>query len=732
MPFEKLPTLKVAIYGFLIVLIYLIFSPSIFGPITNSVTVGGDQHFIINPILRYLQEWDSYSDPVTRIWFSEFDIHNNPHFNSRYPFFFLWLGEPGGYMDVSHRAFLIAHFHHVIAGLGAFVLALSLRLNVVAAFAAGLFFAFCLNNTYLSPFYWRLAATSWIPWALAGVWLVSSGRNWKLGILIGAPAVALIVFAKCAQPLLYFVIIAIFVGLAGAFTSYRENLTMKKFMMRSAFPSVSLVIVALMLALPVFLPVFTGQAEYVRWTSMGAVEGSYKVPFHATLEMAYPLQGIANILVPLREMPTIGSTFIGPIVGILVFTVFKAKKLQVLSLLMLILALYFVVNGFGELTFIPKITYQLPMINNIRELPSHYLLVNLAVTILLAISWDHLYQLKKKSLQFFKVVGVVFSVLTLACIILLPDVLEGRSFIYKFVLIATPLMLFFGGAEKTFSREFLLAVMAIMVVIPNAHIREKRVFDATDSRLYQHQVSKDVRTAWEWIADEKPNAIVAAEMISYLKEKGPYVNSNRAASLAMYYGLRPFNSSMSPRPYAEFKHFKKLAKKTSSLSNRGLEYFISNNDVKDFNDGFLELVHSVGTIEIYKVKEPVERIKPACILRSKKTVCVRNLSLKKKMETNTSFKYELDLDKKTNIAFFAFKNDNWIYKQNGQTLPILWKDDHAIVSLPPGVHEIEYLYKIKNLKFYWSVFSFGIIIYLFLLLFCAYRFFLSGRNLAHV
>ena len=314
------------------------------------MAVGGDQHFLINPVMHYIHEFDKYNDPLTRIWFAEFDIHHNPHFNSRYPFFFFWLGDGGGYMGYSHRAFLVFHFHNIVGGLGAFIFARAVGARPGSAFAAGLFFTLCFNNTLHGVFFWRHAANAWIPWALAGIWWVTTGKNWKAGILVGAPAIALLCFAKCAQPLLYLVLSSLLVGLAGIYYGYVKSEDLSSFFKRSVYPSAALFVLALLLATPVFLSVFLGQKEYVRWTSVGPVFGSYKVPFHATLEMSYPAKGIANIFVPLAKMPTIGSTFIGPIIGIALFGAIKLGKFHVLTFTMIGLFIYFVTVSYTHLT----------------------------------------------------------------------------------------------------------------------------------------------------------------------------------------------------------------------------------------------------------------------------------------------------------------------------------------------------------------------------------------------
>ena len=714
-------------YFLLIIPIYLLLTPSLFGPITNTVAVGGDQHVLINPMMHYIHEFDKYNDPLTRVWFAEFDIHHNPHFNSRYPFFFFWLGDGGGYLGYSHRAFLVAHFHNIVGGLGAFIFARAVGARLVSAFAAGLFFAFCYNNTLHSVFFWRHAANAWIPWALAGIWWVTTGKNWKAGILVGAPAIALLCFAKCAQPLLYLVISSLLVGLAGIYYGYVKSENLSSFFKKCIYPSTALFFIALLLAAPVFLSVFLGQKEYVRWTSAGPVFGSYKVPFHATLEMSYPAKGIANIFVPLKKMPTIGSTFIGPIIGIALFGAIKLRKFRVLTFTMIGLFIYFVINGFGEHALLPHLTYRFPMINNVRELPSHYLLVNIAAIVVFAFGWDYFLRSDRRNI-WLQIVTIFCVILTVIGIIVFGDLFEINRVHVSIILAATPLLILLVIRQKKAGmKEFLLVILACLVVYPSSVIKTNRTFDATRNPYYTEDISKDIRTAWKWVAVQKENAIVAARIEKY-KEDRHRINSYRASSLAMYENLRPFNVSMSPRPKHEFNHSNFLNRDTNRLIDRGLEYFITN-DSKDYTNARMVLSKKIGSISIYEVSTPIQRLKPACVIQGPKAGCPQNLDIIVKSEGNTRFTYSVNLPSEQKLAFFGFNNGNWNVDINNRAdTSVAWTKDHAIFTLPAGTHTIDFKYEISALSTYWVFFRIGLFLYLIILSFVVFSIFKSRAN----
>jgi len=700
---------KIGLYALALIIAYIGLQPNLFGPLTNTFGLGGDQHFLINPVFRHIQAADAVGDPLLRIWYGEFDIYHNPHFNARYPFYFFGIGEPGGYMETSRRAFLITHFHHIIGGIGAFVLALSIGVRPVAAFAAGLFFALCVNNTNLSPFYWRLAATAWTPWALAGIWLTCSGANRTLGILIAAPAVALLVFAKSAQPLLYFVVAAFFIGLAGIMKQYRLIRGRANWSRDMLISPTILGLLALALALPVFWPVFSGQSGYVRWTSVGPVVGSYKVPFHGTIEMAYPLKGLANLLVPLKNLPNIGSTFIGPLVVIIAGVALFAKQSRGLVLTMLGLAIYFIVNGLGDLTFIPHITHKVPMINNIRELPSHYILVNLAFVVLIAVAWNELAQAGRDRLKSLLLLTLTASILSAVLMFQLNDIFERHHILWSVLLIGSPLVVpLISLVSGRRMREGLLIVLAVALVLPSARLRENRVVNAENNRLYKDPISLDVQSAWKWVAERDPNAIVAANITKY--RDGHRVSSTRAASLALYNGLRPFNIAMSPRPHAEMQHYTKIMRDKQKLVQRGLQYFVTNRS-EDISTDRLRKVKAFDNITVYKVIDPMGRLKIKCEPQCQSVGEINTLT-----ETNNLFNYGVNLPTPQKLEFYAFKNEHWNVEINGERVEPSWRgQDMITLDLPAGQHEVNFTYTVKKLKVLWSVFFIALLGYLFLL-----------------
>ena len=693
----------------LMVITYIALQPSIFGPATNTFAKGMETHALLTQLLRYVNEFSQFGDPVVRMWHGEFDIHHNPHMNVRYPFYFTWLGEYGDLLSSNKRVFLITHLHHIIGGVGAFIFAKSIGTRNISAFVAGLFFAFCLSNTYMSPFFTRMAASNWTPWCLAAVWLAASGKSPRLAIIIGAPSVALLAFASSAQPLLYFVVTAAFVGLAAIYTGYQTYGKTRQFVYRCIYPSIALTILSLFLAIPATLPVLLEQSEYVRWTTDGPVYGSYKVSYEATLLQYFKgADGLINPFVPVDKYFNVGSTFIGPIFAFVFLAVFAFKKNRFLAISMFGISIYFIINGMGAATFLPKITYQIPGLNNVRQLTSHYAVVNFAVIALIALCIDYLIENREKHRLL--IIGTsVLSIILLAVMLNAgPNELDKIPDFYRWSLFSVPILIVvFVFLKNQRLQTALLVLLGIAIILPAAGLRTKETISNNKTLFYKVEAHKDVLKSWERIAELQPNAIVAAN----LKSEDKKFHARRITSSAIFSGLRPHYAIMSPRPIDSFKYTVKLNHNSEKLVDRGVQYFITNQPDRKYNPNLFEFVETIGEIDIYKSKNPKGRLNLACTVLTTNSECSAELNIIEKQETNTKFNYKITLSQPDSVAFFGFRKKHWKGWVNDQKASLKWKDkDQIILDLPAGTHDISFKYADKRQSFLWGIFWLGLLL----------------------
>jgi len=621
--------------------------------------------------------------------------------------------------------FLLTHLHHVIGGVGTFVLARVIGIRALAAFAGAMFFMFCFNNTMLSPFHWRLAATAWTPFALAGVWLVSTGKSPKNGILLGVPAIVLLVFAKNTQPLAYFVYLAFFFALAGVLSVIVREKSIKTLYVPVLSMAV-LVGVSLLMCFPVLFPLIEHQSEYIRWTTEGPTRGfRQKVDYKATLQFAYPLRGFWNVLVPLPKMFSIGSTFIGAAAVGAIAAAWFSKTHRILVAVLSFVLVYFVVNGFGDALKLTTLTYKLPILSSVRQLTSHYVFVVVAASILIAIGFETVSLIESRNKRM-ALAAILFAIVTVTLVGLLTQTnllkLDRQWSFASFSLIFAPLLFVILLFVKSPKLQNALAIACIVfMVVPSSKLRTDRTRDFNKQNVYYAQAkTQDTIAAWDAAAKIKPGALVS----SFVKK--PYANDKKKIShyhinsLALYAGLRPFNVGYSPRPYAEFKHFNKIQNRPEQSILRGSEFLLTDQDVSAIKTmKQMTKVGTYGQLNLFQIMKPNLRGGLECLDKTETNdtellswcAPVKNYSDVNASEvSNTSFTYEIEPNGQTYLKHWGWANGNWKAKVDGKSVNIISVGaDRVAVKVKLGDKKVVFRYMPKSYAYSWPIFILGLL-----------------------
>lgn len=631
--------------------------------------------------------------------------------------------DTGNFLSTSRYAFLITHLHHLIGGIGCYILGRSVGLKRVSAFAGALLFMFSFNNTLLSPFYWRLSATAWTPLALAGVWMICTGDNYKKGLLIGVPAIVFLVFAKSTQPLVYFAYLALFFGSAGLLKTFFKEKSLKAILKPIAFLGL-LITLSVLIASPVLHAVITNAADYIRWTTEGPIVGGdgFKVSYAATQQFAYPSKGIWNILVPLNDMYSIGSTFIGATAFTAICAAWFSQKHRILVIILSIVCVYYILNGFGDAAYVSRLTYHLPLLSSVRQLTSHYIIVIVCASILTAIGFEALGSLenKQKKWLFTMVIFVIVIISAIICFRYNNQMFIGGFGVSGVVLLISPLILAITIHLKGTPRSYLLGIAAIFMILPSATLRMDKTYDVTISNAYYVLDStKDIMAAWKKAAELSPGAYVSSSI------KGGYANDKRKLSplqvnsLALYEGLQPFFIALTPRPHNDFNQSVWVYNQAERSIVRGAEFLLTNQDISKIpTPRTLIKIDEFGELTLYRVKSPTIRGELSCLNQKQmthlpdKNWCEPDSNSAGKISleaSNTVFKYEIDPSQKTFLKHWGVPGNNWQVSIDGNpanALPI--GADRIAVAVAPGNKVVEFQYMPRAYVKTWYIFWLGI------------------------
>lgn len=474
----------------------------------------------------------------------------------------------------------------------------------------------------------------------------------------------------------------------------------------------------------------THASEYIRWTTDGPVSGkSFRVSYEATQQFKYPLYGIWNVLVPLPKMFSIGSTFLGTGALVVIFTAFFSKKHRALTVLMSFVMVYFVINGFGDTLRLSRLTYKLPVLNSVRQLTSHYVLVVIPATILIAIGFEKLLDFRKGKSSYAILVGcTALSLVMTWYFIGHPSILgSGKNInLSGITLILAPIVLGFVACSRPGKIRYTLAAISIiMIAIPGADLRTKRTLDfETTNNYYTQQKIQDTILAWKDAARIKEGASV----ISFVKEKYPQdtrnISNYQINSLALFSGLRPFNVSYSPRPEQEFRYFNTIQARPERGILRGAEFILTDQDISKIpTDRKLTKIGNYGQLELFRVENPylIGSLECARKRETKDASILSWCSVEKNYSnvtvterSNTRFTYDIEPNGKTLLKHWGWFTPAWQANIDGRPAEIIQVEtDRIAVKVQPGDSQVTFTYMPSDYKKSWYAFWLGLTLWIF-------------------
>ncbi|HVU54587.1 MAG TPA: hypothetical protein VHD83_06000 [Puia sp.] len=316
-----------------------------------------------------------------------------------YPINLLWcwlLGTPKG-IDVYYLDLLVA-LHYLIAAIGMYKVARTFQLPMMASIATALIFSFTsalgARSAGQTCIFFGLALMPWSIYWVAKYYMV---RPFKRYLILAGLMAGLEILAGHMQPFFHTMLID---GIIIAFFEYRRKSTWSHLLVSSAINILLLLVFALIIALPQVYYASEYLSRCYRTVSHGYFIGpGEKVPLFVYAHwFIINLSNLGNLL---------GQQFVQPdddniiYMGILPLSLailylfwhrrgnLTAPHSELTKLLYIILAVG-VLSVLGYLTFFYLILYEIPFVNQVRQLGRYIILISFSASLLVGLALTYI------------------------------------------------------------------------------------------------------------------------------------------------------------------------------------------------------------------------------------------------------------------------------------------------------------------------------------------------------
>ena len=612
--------LKYPLFWLLLGLNILIWLPFAFA-LFPTIGMGHDSQLFAPSVHASLRSGNMPWDLMTRIAESRLDIFSSPYFSIVYPFYWT-LGINGEFAYNQHLMLDASSviFHMVVASFmfAWFLSRLGCRYPISAF--GGISYAYSLHMKLWSSWIWAISTYTWIPLCLLGVWELIIVKRQRRAILYLGISFGMISLAGGLG-------LAHALVLTGALTLALWLKESRK--LRDVLGDIRSIMVGGILGATIgavhLIPVFYRMEDYIRWHSGTTIIGKFKPPYEGTLLATLNSPDrLLQILFPLQSSH-LGNLYVG--VGLVILSLMLLvlrSQWQRFAMVLWCISIYFVLDTFGDSTFIHRITYQLPLLGSIR-----YPIANSAIPVTLltlmgclAIEYftrEYEYHYNTKKLWIFIFHSSVFlSIIGLyfidndwiqkpyrneyQYILFLPSIISIFALLLTFIL------------HKKHCLTF-TSIAVLFSYLPQYSLLTHPKVPSNRAHLYNQ--CEDFIDLYNGLREWKKEYPGNTRLIAYLPSKKidgclnkKVISAQLLQSLALMANWDVLHPYVTPRPYYEFKQFSSFSSRSALRSydkvlQAGVSHILTTHPIsglEPLEDFYLEK-ERVGPFILYEIKD---------------------------------------------------------------------------------------------------------------------------------
>jgi hypothetical protein len=530
-----------------------------------------------------------------------FPLYQTPHFSATYPFYFLGVLNYGKALEVMYTLSYVTCFQTLILYLNLYVL---LRVAGAGGLASlcGATVGLVSGNTEVSAHWIAIAAAwSWFPLLVAGMIRLLRAPLSFGSIALFSLSAGLMCTANPAQPVIQSAFCCGIFFIAAAFWRWRNDGVAAAGRLLAGLGISG--IIAFGLAAVAFVPMTLATAEMIRHGPSVPIIGHASVPWDSFNARQLRPSALGHLLFDSSDLRVLGGLYVGPLafLGVLICVIAYRRADAFTRFLLLtfgLIALYFLMSGFGTHFGLAYVHFHIPLLNRIRE-AGRYLAVFTVLTALLAgIGLQVIIDVASRKLE-----------------------LKGGWRWYFWIATALGLLIFvlalaFDRHEKMTGWLVLAMLPFAWLLLPSSSRRERLVGSGLLLLACLASVLAPPGTqpffVSEYLLADNLKSHRVLRRLAQLPDIAHYrvvvldsaLRPPKWGNNASYYGIRTFYLSCTPVPYDQFREMFN-EREVNLRKLRGAKYFVCGRDSMPF-DPKARLLFTESGYRVYEAPDPLE------------------------------------------------------------------------------------------------------------------------------
>jgi hypothetical protein len=508
-----------------------------------------------------------------------FPLYQTPHFSVTYPFYFFGLLNYGKSLDVLYTLTYITCFHTLVLYLNCYVM---LRVAGAGGLAAlcGATIGLISGNTEISARWVAIAAAwSWFPLLIAGMIRVLRAPLAFGSIALLAASAALMCAANPAQPIIQSAFACGIFIIAAAFWRWRND---GGGAVRSFLAGLGIAgIIAFALAAVAFLPMTLATGGMIRHLGAGShIVGDAFIPWDSFNLCQLSPCSLTHLFFDSSDLGVLGGLYVGPfaLLGLLLCVIAYQRGDAFARFLLIafgVLALYFLLAGFGTHFGLAYVHFHIPLLNRIREAGRYLAIFSMLTALLAGLGLQVIVDVASHKLELQNGLRRYFGIATaVGLVIFVVALVSDRHKITGWlVLVVVPLA---WRLWPMSTRQVRLIANGLVLLACLASVLSPLGTAPFWVSGYLHADNLKSHRVLRRIA-ELPN--IADDRVVVLDSE---FRPSEWGSNASYYGIRTFYLYCTPVPYDQFREmFDEQAVNFRKL--RGAKYFVCGQNSMPFD-----------------------------------------------------------------------------------------------------------------------------------------------------